>query len=135
MTAYNLPKKMISIIRGSIFSFDLVGLKKLRDLSYEKRVNEIKKNMTQNVTIVSKDKKVGISNTLVSCLVDKNNLQCKDGKLMIDADAFNKCCHLLAKDLEIPYIFETIHFKILDTKNLLKFTRRKDEVLHIKELE
>jgi hypothetical protein len=136
IVSQNRQKKAINLINSIIFGFDLIGLEKLRDLPYNKRIADIKNMMKNNVDIVPKTTKPGISNDLISCLVKKDGSQCSsNGKLMMYADDFDKCCMLLAKDLEIPYIFESIHFKIIDTKNLLKFTKRKCEILHIKQLE
>lgn len=135
ITSTNTPKKVISIIQRTIFDFDLVGLKKLRDLTYDKRLKEIETIMHKYVTFVAKTKKPAISNTLVSCTVDKELPQCFAGKLMIEEKVYHLCCEYLAKDLEVPYIFETISFKIIDTRNQLLFTRRKTEILRIKELD
>ena len=135
MVAYNTPKKSIGLIQNTIFDFDLVDLKKLRDLPENKRLSEIEKMMLKHISFAPKGKLPGISNTLVSCTVNKEAPQCENGKLLMTKSDFNDCCGYLSKDLEIPYLFETIHFKILDTRNLLKFTRRKTEILHIKELE
>ena len=136
IVSHNTPKKSINMIQNTIFDFDLVGLKKLRDMPETKRLDEIEKMMIKHISFVAKGKRLGISNTLVSCTVNKGAPQCSsDKKLMMTKEDFKSCCGYLSKDLEIPYLFETIHFKILDTRNCLKFTRRKTEVLHIKELE
>lgn len=135
MVSHNTPKKSIGLIQNTIFDFDLVGLKKLRDLPEDKRSDEIEKMMEKHVVFIPKGKHPGISNTLVSCMVNTGAPQCEKGKLLMVKSDFNDCCGYLAKDLEIPYLFETIHFKIMDTRNCLKFIRRKTEVLHIKELD
>ena len=135
ITSTNVPKKAISIIQQTIFDFDLIDLKRLRNMSYENRLKEIKHTMRKYVIFVPKTKKPGISNTLVSCTIDKNALQCSSGKLMMDETKFYLCCQYLAKDLEVPYIFETISTRITDTRNRLLFSRRKTEILRIRELD
>ena len=135
LIARHTPKKVIDMIQHTIFDFDLIGLKKIRDMKPDKRYEEIEKIMKKYVIIVPKSKMPGISNTIVSCSVDKDLPQCDKGKLMLTADAFKDCCKYLVRDLEVPYLFETISFRIIDIRNKLKFQRRKSELLSVKEIE
>lgn len=71
------------------------------------------------------------ANIIASCELDANAVHCERGKLKIMKDDFDKCVKLLAKNIVIPYVYETIYRSIIDIQNQLKFVKRPLERLNI----
>ena len=115
-----------------LFSFDLHFLNTLKKLNIKERIEKIKQTMTSYVTF-QKDSP-GISNIISTCGNNIDFKQCSNGKLIINQENFDKCCRFLAHDLSIPYLYETISLKITDVLDQLKFTKRNEEILSIKQI-
>uniref|UniRef100_A0A6C0LLN6 Ig-like domain-containing protein n=1 Tax=viral metagenome TaxID=1070528 RepID=A0A6C0LLN6_9ZZZZ len=129
----NQHSKVLSIIQGTLFTFDMKLLKSLKDLKGQERVTKINKIMESYISF--SDKIPDLSNILVSCRTDIELEQCNRNKLIMSKSNFDKCCNILAKDLDIPYIYETISMKINDVRQELNFIKRPTEILHINEFE
>ena len=132
MLSTHLQYKVDSIIKDMLFNFDMSQMSVLKELEYDKRIIKIEELMKPRV--IFSNETPDVSNIMSSCQTDYDFPQCKDNRLIINKEKFKICCELLAKDIEIPYLYETIMLRTFDIKNKLNFIRRKTEILHISEI-
>ena len=125
--------KVNNIIKDMMFSFDLHLLEILKKLDIKERIEKIRQTMTSYVTF--QKTMPDVSNIISTCTNNVDFKQCYKGKLIIDQKNFNICCELLARDLSVPYLYETISLKITDVLDKLKFTKRNEEILSIKQID
>ena len=116
------------ILRTTTFDFDRVLLSKLLDMPMGTRKEEIRKLMDNRV-MITKDE-IRMSNVHVSCS-KKDQVQCKEGKLLMYKDEYENCISYLARDISIPYRYSIISIMTSGIVNPLLFTHRPHERLKI----
>lgn len=132
LLSIHMQYKVDSIVKSMLFNFDMTKMMKLKELKYDERIANIEDLMKSRV--IFSNEIPDVSNIMSSCQTDYDFPQCKDNKLIISKEKFKRCCELLSKDIEVPYLYETIMLRTFDTKNELNFIRRKTEILHISEI-
>ncbi len=127
----NNASKAMEYINNTIFEFDMKLLNFIRDKSEKDRVEEIRKIMGKRCIIVTDKKKLDAANIIAACELDTNAVHCERGKLKIMKDDYEKCIKILAKNIDIPYVYETIYRSIVDVQNQLRFEQRPMEKINI----
>ncbi len=119
------------------FKFDSGSMNKLKNLPHKELVSKLKTLSKKIITIGSPNwKNSKFNNSMISCAsIPKNETinRCKNKKLIIPRDKFNKYIEILASDILNPLKSNWIFSGIYETKiiSYFKFIRRQHEYINI----
>ena len=120
-------------IESTFYNFDKIAFDKLKTMSFDKLVLELKKISKKFVSIgdVSKIKNFDFPNMFVSC---RNKMShCKNGRLIISQQKLKDIIEVIASDILNPSKEKWLFSYALDSRivSYFKFIRRPDETIYI----
>ena len=128
-------KNILNFIDSSKFEFDYKLLRKLKNMNDKKTiVNELKKIMEPYLYIGNINDIPQEYNIFTSCIDNKNQFFCNDGKLIVSKDKINDFYDVLSDDILNKSKTYLLMSSVSGLFDYLKFTKRPHEFIDIYEI-
>ena len=109
------------------FLFDLTILYDLR--KNPEKIHKKLKKLLSNAIVFSTSPDIELPNIMTACSRLPTQMQCRDGKLIMSRDRYNEMIDILAGDIQNPFKNNMLLQPALTRQNMLKFNRRKNEII------